>query len=44
VGSVLSATQIEELLDPAGYLGASNIWIERALAAHDRESDRDAGP
>jgi 3-carboxy-cis,cis-muconate cycloisomerase len=44
VSSVLSPTQIDELLDPAGYLGASNIWIERALAAHDRESHRDAGP
>jgi 3-carboxy-cis,cis-muconate cycloisomerase len=41
VGSVLSRSQIDELLDPSGYLGASTIWIERALAAHDRESRRD---
>jgi 3-carboxy-cis,cis-muconate cycloisomerase len=43
VSSVLSRSQIDELLDPAGYLGASAIWIERALAAHDRESHRDSG-
>ncbi len=36
VGTVLSRTQIDELLDPAGYLGATAVWIERALAAHDR--------
>jgi 3-carboxy-cis,cis-muconate cycloisomerase len=44
VSSVLSPAQIDELLDPAGYLGASAIWIERALAAHDRETDRADGP
>lgn len=50
VGSVLSPANIEELLDPAGYLGASAIWIERALSAHegltveDRVGHRDAGP
>ena len=44
VGSVLSRPQIDELLDPAGYLGASDVWIERALAAHDRHSHLDAGP
>ena len=42
VSSVLSRSQIDELLNPAGYLGASAIWIERALAAHDRQSHRDA--
>ena len=31
VGSVLARPQIDELLDPAGYLGASAVWIERAL-------------
>lgn len=44
VSSVLDPTQIDELLDPAGYLGASNVWIERALAAHERHSHLDAGP
>jgi 3-carboxy-cis,cis-muconate cycloisomerase len=37
VSAVLSRAQIDELLDPAGYLGASATWIDRALAAHDRE-------
>ncbi len=37
VSAVLSRTEIDELLDPAGYLGATVTWIERALAAHDRE-------
>jgi 3-carboxy-cis,cis-muconate cycloisomerase len=44
VGTVLSRTEIDELLDPAGYLGASAIWIERALTAHDRELHGDGGP
>jgi 3-carboxy-cis,cis-muconate cycloisomerase len=44
VSSVLSPSQIDDLLDPAGYLGASHIWIERALAAHDRQSHQDASP
>ena len=43
VGTVLSRSQIDELLDPAGYLGASAIWIERALAAHDRGIRGDGG-
>ncbi len=42
VGSVLSRSQIDELLDPAGYLGATAIWIERALAAHDRRGQHGA--
>ncbi len=44
VSSVLSPSEIARLLDPAGYLGATSIWIERALAAHDRQSHRDARP
>jgi 3-carboxy-cis,cis-muconate cycloisomerase len=38
VAGVLSAAELEELLDPAGYLGASATWIDRALRAH-RESE-----
>ena len=26
--------RLAELLDPAGYLGATGTWIDRALAAH----------
>ncbi len=44
VSSVLSRSRIAELLDPAGYLGASAVWIERALAAHGRDSQRDPDP
>jgi 3-carboxy-cis,cis-muconate cycloisomerase len=37
VAGVLSAAELEELLDPAGYLGAAATFIDRALRAH-RES------
>jgi 3-carboxy-cis,cis-muconate cycloisomerase len=37
VAGVLSATELDELLDPAGYLGATATFIDRALEAH-RES------
>ena len=34
VTRVLSTRDLEELLDPAGYLGATNVLIDRALQAH----------
>jgi 3-carboxy-cis,cis-muconate cycloisomerase len=30
----LDRGRIEELLQPAGYLGATQVWVDRALAAH----------
>ncbi len=30
----LTATELDEALDPAGYLGATQVFIDRALAAH----------
>jgi 3-carboxy-cis,cis-muconate cycloisomerase len=35
VGEKISATQIDEALDPAGYLGASAEFIDAALRAHE---------
>jgi 3-carboxy-cis,cis-muconate cycloisomerase len=40
IGSVLDRSRIDELLDPAGYLGATHTWIERALADYAAEADR----
>jgi 3-carboxy-cis,cis-muconate cycloisomerase len=37
VGEHLSPAALDELLDPAGYLGSSSAFVERALAAHRRE-------
>jgi 3-carboxy-cis,cis-muconate cycloisomerase len=34
VAAVLSPAELEELLDPAGYLGATATFIDRALDAH----------
>ncbi|HET9077983.1 MAG TPA: 3-carboxy-cis,cis-muconate cycloisomerase [Acidimicrobiales bacterium] len=34
VAAVLPAGELEEMLQPAGYLGATGIWIDRALAYH----------
>jgi 3-carboxy-cis,cis-muconate cycloisomerase len=34
VTAVLSADDLDELLDPAGYLGATSTFIDRALRAH----------
>src|SRR5487761_2081035 len=34
VASALDATALDRLFDPAGYLGESGRYIERALAAH----------
>jgi 3-carboxy-cis,cis-muconate cycloisomerase len=36
VAGVLSAEELDELLDPGSYLGATDIWIDRALAAYER--------
>jgi 3-carboxy-cis,cis-muconate cycloisomerase len=33
ISAAFSAQEIAELLDPAGYLGATQVWIDRALAA-----------
>lgn len=38
VGTVLDRSGIDDLLDPAGYLGSTQIWIDRALAAYDKET------
>jgi 3-carboxy-cis,cis-muconate cycloisomerase len=35
ISGVLDPSQIGELLDPAGYLGAARIWIDRALASYE---------
>ena len=34
VAAVISAAEVEELLEPAGYLGSTDAWIDRALARH----------
>jgi 3-carboxy-cis,cis-muconate cycloisomerase len=34
IAARLDGGRIAELLQPAGYLGASQVWIDRALAAH----------
>jgi 3-carboxy-cis,cis-muconate cycloisomerase len=33
VGDVLTADELVELLDPAGYVGAAGTWVDRALAS-----------
>ncbi|MCG5214549.1 3-carboxy-cis,cis-muconate cycloisomerase [Streptosporangium sp. KLBMP 9127] len=40
--SPLTAQQIEDALDPAGYLGSAGTFVERAVAAHRRRPDRPA--
>jgi 3-carboxy-cis,cis-muconate cycloisomerase len=35
----LSAERIEQLLDPAGYLGSAAAFVDRALAAHARRAN-----
>ena len=45
IAAVLSAAQIAEALDPAGYLGASEVFIDRALARHRaRQSQEQSDP
>jgi 3-carboxy-cis,cis-muconate cycloisomerase len=34
-GEHLAADEVAELLDPAGYLGAAAVFIDRALSAHE---------
>lgn len=34
VGKHLDRAEIQELLDPVGYLGSAGVFVERALAAH----------
>jgi 3-carboxy-cis,cis-muconate cycloisomerase len=38
IGGVLDRPRIEELLDPAGYLGATRTWIDRALADYEADT------
>jgi hypothetical protein len=33
----ITAAQIESALDPAGYLGATQPFIDAALSAHEQE-------
>jgi 3-carboxy-cis,cis-muconate cycloisomerase len=35
----LTAEQIAELLDPSGYLGSADVFVDRALAAHARRAE-----
>ena len=35
VAEILSAAEVKALVDPAGYLGATDTFIDRALAAYD---------
>ncbi len=35
VAEILSAAEVKALVDPAGYLGATGTFIDRALAAYD---------
>ena len=37
IAAALDRTRIEQLLDPASYLGATRTWIERALATYEAE-------
>jgi 3-carboxy-cis,cis-muconate cycloisomerase len=34
VAAVLTRAEADDLLDPTGYLGANDVWIDRALARH----------
>jgi 3-carboxy-cis,cis-muconate cycloisomerase len=38
VATVLDRNRIDELLDPAGYLGVTTTWIDRAIAARAKEA------
>jgi len=38
-GAVITSDQIDQALDPSGYLGASGDFITAALAAHERLED-----
>jgi 3-carboxy-cis,cis-muconate cycloisomerase len=35
----LSEQEIDSALDPAGYLGAAEAFVDRALEAHERRGD-----
>lgn len=34
VAQVIQQAELEDLMDPAGYLGSSEVWIDRVLARH----------
>ena len=36
VTAELSASELDRLLDPAHYLGQAQVWVERAVAEHNR--------
>ena len=44
VSAVLSRTEIDELLDPAGYLGATVTWIERGPGSPRPRAGSGPGP
>jgi hypothetical protein len=35
---------VERLLDPSGYLGATDTWIDRALGAHQHRASETGEP
>ena len=43
VAAVISAAEVEELLEPAGYLGSTDTWIDRALGRHREQEHPDGG-
>jgi 3-carboxy-cis,cis-muconate cycloisomerase len=34
VAAVLTSSELDEILEPRGYLGANDVWIDRTLARH----------
>lgn len=40
IAAHLSTDRLCALLDPAGYLGATDVWIDRALGGHHEECSR----
>jgi 3-carboxy-cis,cis-muconate cycloisomerase len=40
VSAHLSAAEVDAALDPAGYLGSAEAFIDRALDAHRGDEDR----
>jgi 3-carboxy-cis,cis-muconate cycloisomerase len=34
IGAVLGEAKVTEVLDPAGYLGSADVFIDRALARY----------
>ena len=40
VAKVVSESELAELLEPSGYLGASDTWIDRALARYGESAEQ----